>query len=121
MPVEDSSVTEWIHALKDGDQQAAQQLWQHFAERLQEVARSQLGQVPRRAADEEDVVLSAFDGLCRGVQEGRFPNLHDRDDLWQILVMLTQRKAASQQRRVLSAKRGGGKVRGDSLLAWSRP
>lgn len=119
MPLEDS-VTDWIHALKDGDQRAAQQLWQHFVERLLQVARSQLGQSPRRAADEEDVVVSAFDGLCRGVQEGRFPSLHDRDDLWQILVMLTERKAASQQRRELAAKRGGGKVRGDSLLHRAR-
>lgn len=115
MSLEDS-VTDWIHALKDGDQRAAQQLWQHFVERLLQLARRHLGQTPRRAADEEDVVLSAFDGLCRGVQEGRFPDLHDRDDLWQILVMLTERKASSQQRRELAAKRGGGKVRGDSLL-----
>lgn len=115
MPLEDS-VTDWIHALKDGDQGAAQQLWQRFVDRLLKIARSQLGQAPRRMADEEDVVVSAFDDLCRGVQEGRFPNLYDRDDLWQILVMLTERKATSQRRRELAAKRGGGKVRGDSIL-----
>ncbi len=119
MPLEDT-VTDWIHALKDGDQRAAQQLWQHFVERLLQLARHHLGQTPRRAADEEDVVLSVFDGLCRGVQEGRFPDLYDRDDLWQILVMLTERKASSQQRRELAAKRGGGKVRGDSLLRPAR-
>ena len=115
MPLEDS-VTDWIKALKDGDQRAAQQLWQRFVDRLLEIARNRLRHSPRRAADEEDVVVSAFDDLCRGVQEGRFPNLYDRDDLWQVLVMLTERKATSQRRRELAAKRGGGKVRGDSIL-----
>ena len=33
-------------------------------------------------ADEEDVALSAFDSLCRGAVEGRFPRLDDRNDLW---------------------------------------
>jgi len=115
MPLEDS-VTDWINALKDGDQRAAQQLWQRFVDRLLEIARNRLRHSPRRAADEEDVVVSAFDDLCRGVQEGRFPNLYDRGDLWQVLVMLTERKATSQRRRELAAKRGGGKVRGDSIL-----
>ena len=36
-----------------------------------------------RLADEEDVALSAFDSFCRGAEQGRFPRLDDRDDLWQ--------------------------------------
>src|SRR5262249_14377033 len=48
---------------------------------------------PRGAADEEDVALSAFDSFCRGAERGRFPRLDDRDDLWQVLLVLTQRKA----------------------------
>jgi hypothetical protein len=46
-----------------------------------------------RAADEEDVALSAFHSFCRDAEAGRFPELGDRKDLWQILVMLTARKA----------------------------
>ncbi|MBC8875463.1 MAG: RNA polymerase subunit sigma-70, partial [Planctomycetes bacterium] len=53
MPLEES-VTDWIKALKDGDQRAAQQLWQRFVDRLLEIARNRLRHSPRRAADEED-------------------------------------------------------------------
>ena len=50
---------------------------------------------PRRAADEEDVALSAFDSFCRGVAAGRFPP-GDRDDLWRLLVAITARKAVNR-------------------------
>jgi hypothetical protein len=45
-------------------------------------------------ADEEDVALSAFDSLCRGVEAGRFPQLFDRSDLWLVLVLVTTYKVA---------------------------
>src|SRR5262249_15219134 len=34
-----------------------------------------------RPADQEDVALSAFDSFYRAAEQGRFPRLHDRDDL----------------------------------------
>ena len=42
--------------------------------------------------------------------------LDDRGDLWQVLVMLTKRKAIGLLRREQAAKRGGGQVRGESAL-----
>ena len=56
--------------------------------------RERLRSGPRGAADEEDVVLSAFDSFCRGAAQGRFPRLDDRNNLWSVLVTLTARKAA---------------------------
>lgn len=110
------SVTGWLVQLKSGDRQVSQQLWERYVHRLVRLARKKLGRTPRRAADEEDVVISVFDGFVRGVEERRFPRLDDRDDLWRVLVMLTDRKAVNQQRHELAKKRGGGRVRGDSAL-----
>ena len=58
----------------------------------------------------------AFDSFCRGAEQGHFPRLDDRDDLWQLLVVITARKAADQIEREGRLKRGGGKVRGDSAV-----
>jgi DNA-directed RNA polymerase specialized sigma24 family protein len=44
------------------------------------------------AAYDEDVALSAFASFFRAVERHRFPNLRDRNDLWQILLMLAHRK-----------------------------
>ena len=61
-------------------------------------------------ADGEDVALSVFDRLVRAVAAGRFPRLDNRDDLWQVLLVLTARKAATAARDEGREKRGGGRA-----------
>jgi RNA polymerase sigma factor (sigma-70 family) len=100
-----NSVTTWIGKLRAGDADAAQRLWERYFERLVGFARVKLQGTSRRAADEEDVALSAFHSFCQAAH--RFPRLNDRDDLWQVLVMLTARKAFQQRRAQQTLKRGG--------------
>jgi DNA-directed RNA polymerase specialized sigma24 family protein len=102
------SITHWIWQLKNGDQAAAQQLWECYYRRLVSLARARLHGQPRRVADEEDVALSAFDSFCRGAAEGRFPQLADRDNLWPLLVVITSRKAADLIEYENRQKRSGG-------------
>src|SRR5260370_15515068 len=87
------SVTHWINMLKVGDAAGVQKLWEGYFSRLVGLARKKLREAPRRAADEEDVALSAFDSFCDGVARKRFTHLADRDDLWRILVTITAHKA----------------------------
>jgi DNA-directed RNA polymerase specialized sigma24 family protein len=101
------SVTRWLGQLQAGDPAAAQQLWERYFRRLVGLARKKLRGSPRRAADEEDVALSAFDSFCRHAEQGRFPHLLDRDNLWRLLVVITARKAAHQIRDEGRQKRGG--------------
>ena len=111
------SVTALLEHLRAGDHAAAQPLWERYYPRLVGLARERLRGTPRRAADEEDVALSAFDSFCRGVEQGRFPDLKDRDGLWALLVLITVRKAAELVHYNRRDRRGGGRVRGDSALA----
>jgi DNA-directed RNA polymerase specialized sigma24 family protein len=110
------SVSHWIGQLRAGDQVAAQHLWEGYFRRLVGLARGKLQSLPCRAADEEDVALSAFATFCRGVEAGRFPQLADRDDLWRLLVTITARKALHLARDERSQKRGGGFVRDEGAL-----
>lgn len=110
------SVTRLIERLKDSDPGAAGALWERFAERMLAVARRRLRNAPRRVADEEDVVVVAFERFHHGVKQGRFPHLEDRDDLWALLFTLTTRHALRLLRDQQCDKRGGGRVRGDSAL-----
>ena len=61
--------------------------------------------------------LSVFKSLCLGAEQGRFDILTDRDDLWHLLLTITHQKSVDQIRHQQRQKRGGGKVRGDSVLA----
>ncbi|MDX1948408.1 MAG: ECF-type sigma factor [Pirellulaceae bacterium] len=110
------SITQWIGDLRDGRSAAAGKLWERYFGRLVGLARKKLRDTPRRMADEEDVVVNAFQSFCAGAAEGRFPKLGDRDDLWQVLVVLTARKAADQMKHQFRQKRGGGVVRGESVF-----
>src|SRR5436305_12158598 len=103
------SVSHWIGELKAGNHDAAQELWEDYFQRLVRLARKKLRGRSRRAADEEDVALSAFDSFCRGAEQGRFPRLTDRDNLWRLLVVITARKAARLLRDEGRLKRGGGR------------
>jgi RNA polymerase sigma factor (sigma-70 family) len=102
----EESVSQWIASLKTSEESAAQHLYQRYIERLVLLARKKLGGVPRRMADEEDVAQVVLNSFFRGVRADKFPKLHDRCDLWQILVMLTERKVIDQMRRQYSKKRG---------------
>jgi DNA-directed RNA polymerase specialized sigma24 family protein len=110
------SVTTWVEQLRAGNRAAAQLLWERYFSRLVVLARGKLRGVRRRAADEEDVALSAFDSFYRGVEQGRFPQLDDRHNLWGLLVVITVRKAIDLRQRETRQKRGGGKVAGESAL-----
>jgi RNA polymerase sigma factor (sigma-70 family) len=110
------SITALISKLQRGESVAASGLWERYYERLVVLARRMLRSSPRRVADEEDIVVMAFEAFLRGVEARRFPRLDDRSDLWQILVMITARKAANQFRYDRRQKRGEGQMRGESAF-----
>jgi DNA-directed RNA polymerase specialized sigma24 family protein len=111
------SVTRWLGALKAGDPDAAQRLWERYFTDLVRLARARLRRAPRAVEDEEDVALSAFDCFCTAATQRRFPRLDDRDDLWRVLVTVTERKATDLLRRQRRQKRGGGHVAPEADLA----
>ena len=101
------SVTHWLNQLQAGDQDAAQKLWERYFRRLVGLARKKLQEMPRRAADEEDVALSAFATFCQRAEDGQFAQLSDRDGLWRLLVVITARKALRLVGDERRQKRGG--------------
>jgi DNA-directed RNA polymerase specialized sigma24 family protein len=106
----DGSITRLIVLLKEGERAAAQPLWDAYFQRLVALARARLRGTARTMADEEDVALSAFDSFFRRAELGLFPRLYDRDDLWQLLFVLTVRKAIGLARYQGRERRAGGRV-----------
>ena len=113
----EDAVTTWIRRLKEGDSRSEQEIWNAYCERLVTLARKRLRGERRRDFDEEDVAISAFNSFFRAVKEQRLPKLDDRTDLWKILVVITARKVSGQRKRIKAEKRGGGRVRGESIFA----
>lgn len=104
---DEGSITRWIHELRDGEEEAAERLWNRYFQRMVRQAQRSLGPGPPRAGDAEDVALSAFYNFCDGAQRGDFPQLRDRDNLWPLLVAITGHKTIDLLRRENRKKRGG--------------
>ena len=64
------SITQWLDQVKQGDSLAVQAVWNRYYHRLIGLARKKLRDTPRRVADEDDVVIAAFDSFIRGVEAG---------------------------------------------------
>jgi DNA-directed RNA polymerase specialized sigma24 family protein len=115
------SITQWLNQLQAGEQAAVQRLWEEYFHRLVGLARKKLQGLPRKIADEEDVALSAFKSFCRAAENGRFPQLADSNDLWQVLVMLTLRKAVNLRQYETRDKRDFRLVQDQAGVARGDP
>lgn len=115
-----SSITQWLEQVRRGrDDRAAERLWRRYCERLAAVARARLQRLGarRRAEDELDAAQEAFAAFFRRIERGAYPDCHDRDDLWCLLVKIADNKARQLARGERRQKRGAGRVRGDSDFA----
>jgi RNA polymerase sigma-70 factor (ECF subfamily) len=89
---------------REGDQQAARELFSRYAERLLALARSRLSAKLARHLDPEDVVQSAYRSFFVGARDGRFV-LERSGDLWRLLVAITVHKLQRQVERHAAGKR----------------
>ena len=99
------SVSSWIRGVKAGDESALARLWERYHKDLIALARRKLGSASRRVEDEEDVAASVLKDFYKGATNGRYEDLHHRDQLWRLLLCITQHKAIDHGRHYGRAKR----------------
>jgi DNA-directed RNA polymerase specialized sigma24 family protein len=88
-----------------GDDEAAGRIWQRYSPRLAALARERLPRWLRSVVDGDDIANSAFLDVVVGARAGRFPRIHDRDDLWGLLACITVRKVINQVKKAQCQKR----------------
>jgi DNA-directed RNA polymerase specialized sigma24 family protein len=115
--MDEGSVTRLIADLKGGNKDAVGALWQRFYPALVRIAEARLHAALRRAIDGEDIVTQAVLELCdclaREDAAERFPRLHNREQLWRLLVCFTARAAFDHNQK---AARRAAVVAGESAL-----
>ena len=93
---------------RGGDQGAADEIFQRYAERLLALARSRLSARLTRQLDPEDVVQSAYRSFFVGARDGRYV-LERSGDLWRLLVAITLHKLQHQVERSAARKRAAAR------------
>lgn len=110
-PIDPSgSITMLYQQWRQGDQESLNKLITRFWPRLLALANSTLAGRVKRAADAEDALQSAMISFFDRGNSGGFHDQMDRDDLWNVLGVITVRKAYRLQEREQAQKRGSGKV-----------
>jgi RNA polymerase sigma-70 factor (ECF subfamily) len=89
---------------RQGDQQAAAELFRRYAERLVGLAQRHLKDWMARRVDAEDVVQSVFNSFFVRSRDGAFL-LEQSGDLWRLLVAMTLNKLDDQIRHHTAGKR----------------
>lgn len=95
----DPPITEWIRRAEELDAQSEEALWAHYFSRVVRLARTRMFALQASVYDEEDAAVSAMNSLFKGIRNCRFPDLHDRHNLWRLLILITRRKIRAQWRR----------------------
>jgi RNA polymerase sigma factor (sigma-70 family) len=107
-PLLTGTVTGLYRNFRLGDPEAFTELWGHFRTRLLGLARQTLAGRLQPVTDAEDALQSAFVSFWQRSERGDFGDELDREDLWNLLGLITVRKALKHQRRQGAQKRGGG-------------
>jgi DNA-directed RNA polymerase specialized sigma24 family protein len=108
----EGSITRLIHEIRAGDPAAAEGLWERYFPQLVQFARQKLRGRVGLVDDEEDVALSAMNRFFRAAQQGRYPSLADRSELWCLLLQITNHRVLNLQRDETRQRRGGGRAGG---------
>jgi RNA polymerase sigma-70 factor (ECF subfamily) len=93
-----------IARLREGDDEAAEEIFRRFAHRLVLLARSRLDRRVQGKLDPEDVLQSVFRSFFVRLADGQF-DLKDWDNLWSLLVRITLRKCGRQIAALRVARR----------------
>lgn len=107
-PAGDDSVAGFFQELRAGNPGGLERLWQRFRPRLIGLAQATLGRQLGGMTDADDAVQSAMLSFWQRAERGDFGENPGAEDLWQILAVITKRKALRHRTRETAQKRGGG-------------
>jgi RNA polymerase sigma-70 factor (ECF subfamily) len=94
---ENLSIPDLIQRLREGDSQAAGQLFTRYAQRLLRLAHQHMSRKLAGRLDSEDLIQSAFRSFFRRDAQGEF-NIENSAQLWRLLVKITLSKVRAQAR-----------------------
>lgn len=113
---EQGSISKAIASAGELNEENAQLLWEKYFDRLCRFAEKKIYKRHRRFVDPEDIAGSAMLALLEGVKNGNFHGVKNRDQLWQMAVMIAARKASNKAKFFDRDKRGGKRIVGESAI-----
>lgn len=109
-----------LNRWREGDQSAAQAIFDRYTDQLLRLVEARLSRRMRRRVDADDVVQSVMRTFFRHAKRGRY-SLDRRGDLWRLLAAITVNKVKRQvefhSRKKRTADQERNDFRGDGMLS----
>ena len=90
--------------VRDGDEQAAAELYDRYARRVFGLVRAKLGRQLGSMTEPEDIVQSVFRSVFRGMQSGSY-DAPPGSTLWNLLAVISVRKLSSRANHFSAQRR----------------
>lgn len=122
------SITGWLDSVRQGNDEAAKNIWDRWYERLCARVSPHSGRL--RIHDNEDIASDAFADFFAALRAGKFSSLRNRAEIWKLLATIAVRKSTASYRFEHAKRRGGGrrvysieelKQKSSSMAAPRRP
>ena len=107
----------WYNKLEAGDPHAAAAIWDRYFKSLVEFAQRRLNNRQKRVEDGDDLASKVLMALIEAANNNKLPKLDSSEDIWRMLLAWMNHDLIDHVRSLNRAKRGGGRVRGDSVFA----
>jgi DNA-directed RNA polymerase specialized sigma24 family protein len=104
---EEGSITLHVQGVKSGSTPDFEAIWSQYFGRLAALAGRNLSPIGKQFATPDEVAGSVLRILWEGARKDKFAPLNDRQDLWRLLVLLTEHKVIDKERQARAKKRGG--------------
>jgi DNA-directed RNA polymerase specialized sigma24 family protein len=98
------SITGWLQQLQRGDHESAARIWKRFYPRLVQLASQKMRHSVDHSEDGEDAAHSALHKVLRCITAGKYADLNNRTELWNMLFVATMNRVRSHYRRQQSQK-----------------
>lgn len=105
----------WLANLQNGDEAAVRRLWNDYFTRIVRLAARKMQNLRLRAADEEDIALSAMNSFYQMARKREEP-IADPTELWKLLATITNRKVNKERQRQYAGKRREQLLAGESIF-----
>lgn len=100
MSSDQGSVTGWIALIREGHPESLDSFSKRYFSKIRDLAKSKLSK-----PDSEEVANDVLAALTRSIAGGKYPDLHDRNSLWFLILKITQRRVIALTRREKAQKR----------------
>ncbi len=116
---DDKQISDWVELWKLGDQDAAQELFDLYAEKLARLANANLENRLQRRVSGDDIVQSVFHSFFQRTANDKI-KVEDARSLWNLLVTMTLAKTRSAGRHHRALKRTVESEAHAESLDWMR-